>query len=197
MKNGFIITSNMNREDKSFKEFKDKVQGVVASPSKNSVNSQSNFYQLLMEELKNLKIKDIFAVKEKYKSFLLIENRSSAEPTDILRKCRNKNIEFKNVLRIVPLDFLSKFDQKSVENFILAHPFEGSYKILFEGRLCPEDLKERMFQIIIPLIHGKVKLVNPDYVIIIQAFKNFIGISVMENDVKNFNFSAASSSIKT
>lgn len=188
MKSGFIITSIMNKEDKAFKEFNDKIGNIFNAPVQ-CYNCNSNFQKLLSQEIRNLKTKKNFRLLEKYQSILFIDNNTSKKPSEILEYCRNCQISFRNILRIIPLNIIIKFEIQTIQKFILENPFEGTYKILYEGRLCPNDLKERIFQAIVPIISSKVKLNNPDYVIVVEGFKSFVGISVIKNDTKNFNFS--------
>lgn len=238
---GFLITTVINREDKAFKEFTSKVMGFSSSEKKDITNF-GNFSDILASELSALKQIENFTLIEKYKSIIIVKNQSKMKPSSIFRWMRERNIKFKNIMRVFPLDLIVKtsniadnnkvteninsavqnnnvvennntvesknFEQNNngsvqnnnsavqnyiddlnlIYNLIDNYHFNNTYKILFEGRLCP-DLKNRMFEIIIPKIKIKVDLVNPDDVFVIQAFKYYIGLCILKNDVNNFNFS--------
>ena len=113
-------------------------------------------------------------------------------PSIIFSKLRDSNSSFHAIKRIIPLDFITNFDETAISAFIQRNQFSGSFKIQFEGRLCQPDLKTNLFKIIIPLIQNKVDLNTPEYVIVIQAFKGLIGLTIIKNDENNFNFSVYS-----
>lgn len=186
--NGFLISTAMNKELKAFKEFSNKANSFV-NLEPTTLTNTTNFESLLLEELRNLKINDNFVLLEKYRSILVVKNKTKNLPSNIFKKLRDDNSTFYGIKRIVPLDFITKFDEISIRNFIIKNTFEGTFKIQFEGRLCADNLKSELFKIIIPLIDNKVDLSGPDFVIVIQAFKGLIGLTIMKNDVNNFNFS--------
>lgn len=188
MKGGFLITSVINREEKALKEFLNKLKCITGEGA-SEISCTSNFGRLLADELRALKIREDLTVIEKFKSILVLQNRTEQTPTDLFARLRSSQAEFCNVLRVVPLDFLARFDQKSIEKYILENRFEGTYKVAYEGRLCPEGMREKMLQIIVPLVDRKVDLKNPDVLIVVQAFKSLVGLTVMKN-VGSFNFSS-------
>lgn len=192
MFNGFVITTRMNREDFAFKEF---VRKVIVPFSKTTgeletqLTNKDDFSEILKQELIKLKKSQKFVLQEKYKSILLVKNLTGQKPTEIFRWMRENELVFQNIARVIPLDLILSFDHQVIHSFISKEKRTGSYKIVFEGRLCPENTKENIFQIIVPLIDSKVDLENPDFLVVVQAFKSFIGLSVLDRDHKNFNFS--------
>lgn len=189
MKGGFLVTSIINREDKSFREFCSRFRSMRIEQSAVEVSCSSNFEKLLADELKALKAREDFAVLERAKSILVLSNRTRHLPTEIFGRLRSSRTEFCSILRVIPLDFFARFNREAIEEYILKNKFEGTYKVMYEGRLCPSGLKEKMLQIIVPLVHCRVKLEHPDFLIIVQAFKSFVGLTVMKN-VDGFNFSS-------
>ncbi|KAM0681011.1 hypothetical protein GINT2_000794 [Glugoides intestinalis] len=190
MFNGFIISTIMNREDKAFKEF----VGKASSFSFNSgikISVLDNFSALLQNELQHLKKSARFLLQAKHRSILLVKNQTTSLPSDIFKWMRNCGVSFEHIQRIIPLDLITNFDVAMITDFVLQNKFSGRYKIFFEGRLCPDNLKIEIFKVIIPLITNKVDLDNPDYVVCVQAFKSFVGISILVNDSNNFNFSTS------
>lgn len=188
MMNGFIITTVLNREDKAFKEFVGKVYGFDQKKTP-VINNLVNFTSLLNIELEKLKKQQNFILKEKHRSILIIKNLSETKPSDIFRWMRKNGLLFQYISRVIPLDFISNFNILEISKYILNNPFEGSYKILFESRISPDNLKEKIFETIIPLIPSKVNLKTPDFLVVVQGFKLLVGICIVENDIKNFNFS--------
>lgn len=188
MQNGFMVTTVMNREEKAFNEFSNSL-ARFSSASEEELTNLEDFSIQLQKELRAIKKSTNFSVEEKYKSILIVKNKTKKNPTEIFMWMRKSGLSFKKVLRVIPLDLITKFDEEKIQSFIKEHRFSGTYKVFFEGRLCRNDLKTDLFKLIIPLIQEKVSLDNPEYLIIIQAFKSLIGISVIENDKRNFNFS--------
>lgn len=190
MGGGFLVTSVINREERAFKELITRFRSMEIGPNTREVSCTSNFENLLADELRTLKNREDLTVLGKFRSILVLNNKTGYLPAEMFKKLRSSHAEFHSVLRIVPLDFFAKFNQEAIEEYILKNKFEGTYKVMYEGRLCPSGLKERMLQIIVPLVHCKVRLENPDFLIIVQAFKSFVGLTVMRNDSCNFNFSS-------
>lgn len=186
--NGFFVSTIMNREDKGLREFYNTANKYVKI-EKAHLSNTSDFEAALLSELKSMKIKQNFSVLEKHKSMVILKNETKMIPSDIVISMRTKKAEFENVQRVLPLDILVKFDESKISDYIRSKQITGTFKIQFEGRMCPSDLKNNLFKIIIPLIDNKVSLDEPDYTIIIQAFKSLIGISVVKSDKDNFNFS--------
>lgn len=188
MKRGFLITSIINREERAVKEFRSKLKSI-AEVRVHEISCTSNFERLLEDELKALRIREDLVVAEKFRSILVLEDRTGRSPIEIFGKLRSLKAEFNNVLRVVPLDFVTRFDQEAIEKYIQRNRFEGTYKVAYEGRLCPSGMREKMLQIIVPLVCSKVDLDNPDVLIVVQVFKNLVGLAVMRN-VDSFNFSS-------
>lgn len=193
MFNGFVVTTIMNREDKAFAEFAAKVTGLAAPPNKEPAGFV-DFTAALSLELSRLKHHcQSFILKEKHKSILLVKNQTEHTPSEIFKWMRDRCVSFRNISRVVPLDLISKFDEAGIRSFVMENRRRGSFKILFEGRLCPEDLKSEVFKVILPLVDAKVDLTHPDFVVVVQAFKSLVGLCIIENDPRNFNFSTAAS----
>lgn len=188
MVNGFLISTSMNKELKAFKEFSTKMDSFIQADQK-QLDNFSNFTESLAQELRNLKIHENFTVIEQYKSLLIVKNLTKSLPSELFNLLRVNDCVFHSIKRILPLELITKYDETVIASFIQRNKFVGSFKIQFEGRLCSPELKSNLFKIIIPLLENKVNLDTPDYVILIQAFKGLIGLSVMKNDDKNFNFS--------
>ena len=178
--NGFLLSTSMNKELKGLREFSDKMNSFETL-ERTEITNLSNFSQCLALELQNLRIRDSFTFIEKYKSLLIVKNYTLSLPSKLFIQLRANKCTFHAIKRIIPLDLITKYDEMVIAAY--------TFKIQFEGRLCPEDLKSNLFKLIIPLVDNKVDLNKPDYVIIIQAFKGLVGITVMENDLNNFNFS--------
>lgn len=188
MTSGFYISCIMNREDRGWREFSDKVSLLMAKKEKMPFSANMNFQKALTEELRSYKPKASVELLERHKGVLFAKNLTNINPSEIFKLLRETEARFSNVLRIIPLDLLIKFDEQRIKNTIQESCIEGSFKIMFEGRLCEKDIKEKIFEIIIPNVGCKVDLENPRNVIVVQAFKNFIGLSVIKNDDRNFNF---------
>jgi hypothetical protein len=250
----------MNKELKALKEFTAQISEEQNFQQDNSL-TLCNFTESLNLELKKNKKKNLILI-EKYKSLLIVKNKSNRKPSEIFESLRKENVQFYNIKRVIPLDLIIKVGRRKVseseskgeclvedqeecvvenesqgeckdqgesesqgeclvedsscnlptsiassiedkillanlsgnleltlKNYLKDHPVTGSFKIQFEGRLCSENLKGELFKILIPLINCKVDLTNPEFTILIQAFKNLIGITVIKTDKKNFNFS--------
>jgi tRNA(Ser,Leu) C12 N-acetylase TAN1 len=193
MFNGFVITTMLNKEDRAYKEFKTKIKGF-SNDSERKMTNLDNFTVLLKSEIEELKNQQNFVLVEKCKSILIIKNQSECLPSNIYKWIRREEVSFRYVLRIIPLDLIIKSlslqsEIPKISTYIKNNKFNDSYKILFEGRFCATDLKEKLFEIIIPLVSTRVNLTNPDFIIVIQSFKSLTGICAIENDFKNFNFS--------
>ncbi|KAI4291481.1 hypothetical protein PAPHI01_0755 [Pancytospora philotis] len=190
MGGGFFISCLMNREERGFKEFAERA-GLLTMPDHAvEIGPGTDFRKELGDEVRLLKSQKRFAKLEEYKSFVLVSNHSDEQPSKLVQAMRRLGYSFTNVLRVLPLDIVTKYDEDKIAAYINANKFEGSYKIMFEGRLCDAQLKNKCFELIVPLIPCKVSLDAPDYVVLIQAFKSIVGLSVVPNDPNNFNFSS-------
>lgn len=187
MAGGFLITSGMNREDKAFKEFMSKVVGFGSSGQKRYTNI-SNFGVLLKDELTKLKTKQNFIIQEKYKSLLIVRNETESTSVEIFKWMRKNGILFKNILRVVPLDILGRLDVEIIKKYVFEKKRSGSFKILYEGRLCQAETKNSIFGAVIRMIDSPVNLSDPDWMVVVEVFKSIVGLSVVESDDRNFNF---------
>lgn len=189
MSSGFFIFCDINKENKAFLEFINSTLTLNLYRIPKTSFPLIDFESVLQSELKYFKDDKKFTLIDKYKSFILVKNKTNVLPSTIYKRIVKLNIKFKYVARIVPMDLLTSFDPSLITNYIMATSFNGTYKILFEGRLYEKEIKERLFQIIIPLIKCKVQLNNPEFLIVVQAYKKQIGITVIKNDFLNFNLS--------
>ncbi|KAI5148237.1 hypothetical protein ENBRE01_0197 [Enteropsectra breve] len=184
----FFVSCNMNKEDKALKEFQSKAELNATNFPIIEIGPSTNFEKELEFELAMLRSSKSFLKFEEHKSFVIVKSTGDILPSQIVKQFRNLNYEFKHVQRIVPLDYFGSFDEDKIKKYVMNTKFSGSFKIAYEGRLCPEGTKERIFQAVIPMVNSPVNLKNPDFVILVQAFKKHIGITITENDPKNFNF---------
>lgn len=200
MPNGFFIFCNINKEKKAFYEFLKETTTLSLNNPIPTVNSSQifNFEAQLTHELEIFKKKKNFVLIEEFKSIIIVENRTSVLPSEIYNKIVNSsNMHFKYALRIVPIDLFTNIESDKIKSYILDKNFSGTYKVLFEGRLHDKATKEKIFKTIIPLINCKVKLVDPDFLVVIQAYKRKIGLTVIKNDYKNFNVTKESFLVKS
>lgn len=265
--NGFLISTAMSKELKGLGEFTAAAEAALMDlkPRDNVGDSLESvtcvdFSVSLEKELANHKeqrnkTKQAFSLLEKYRSLVLLNNRTSSLPSEIVQALRRNGDLFYAIKRIIPLDFIIKIEgreirdkernrvprdsetdgtkdngkdhstdekednesiglfgdelhsaelypaigdsvKEQISNYIKNNKFAGTYKILFEGRLCPTTLKEELFKIILPILtENKVKLEGPENIILVQAFKGLIGLTAMKNDRNNFNFSIYSDCI--
>lgn len=107
--------------------------------------------------------------------------------TDAITESTNKNLIIDKNSDVATESNDVKDDLNLICNLVDNYHFKTTYKILFEGRLCP-DLKKRVFEIVIPRIKAKVDLVSPDDLVLVQAFKYYVGFCILKNDANNFNF---------
>lgn len=189
MKNGFFISCIMNREDKAFREFITKVSSFGWCGIQSVSFPVTNFKAELARELKMFRSYKYFSLLDEYKSVMLIENKTNLPSTHLYNKMREMDMKFFNVQRILPLDLITSLESPQIASYIMNSKINGRFKILFEGRLCCTKTKEAIFKIIIPLVKSKVDLVSPEFIIVVQAFKKHIGISVVKGESRNFNFS--------
>lgn len=189
MKRGFFISCIMNREAQGFREFVTRMAALDLGGITECAFPVHDFAQQLHDELFAYKSAKNFVKFDEYRSILLVESRLSLLPSQILVRIREAGIEFFNVQRILPLDLFIKYDEEAIKAYIMGQKIEGSFKILYEGRLCRDGMKEQLFKAILPHVQCQVALDRPEYIIVAQAYKSYIGLSVVKGDARNFNFS--------
>ncbi|AFN83736.1 hypothetical protein EROM_091200 [Encephalitozoon romaleae SJ-2008] len=188
MRTGFFVSCRLNKEPKGLREVIGRLQGLVEPPTKD-VRGRS-IRQILEEEIEEYKSSTKFAKHDSYRCILFLENRSAETSLSLFYKLRASKTRFEYVYRVVPLDNFFQFDEEKILESVRGLDESKSYKIVYEGRLCHADMKERVFNLITKNISLRVDLESPHYIIVTQAFKNSLGISVVEGEKENFNFSA-------
>lgn len=188
MKNGFFVSCVAGYTKEAFKEVVSLLNSLETSALNTQLAFDSDLSQLLRAELKELKRTKNFRKFEESRSLLFIENTTDAHPSEIHQKIIEKGPRFRKALRVIPLDVFGVLSNDTIESYITRKDIKGSFKITFQGRLCPDDTKERLFGIILPLIHEEVNLNNPQYEIIVQAFKKYVGLAVLPHSQCLFNF---------
>jgi len=187
MAGGFIITTGINREERAFKEFASKVSGF-SSPPRDQYTHLSDFSSILKQELAKLSIRQSFTLQDKYRSLLVVKNETDTSPVEIFKWMRSKGILFKNIARVIPLDIMGKLDLEAIQQYVIERKMAGRFKIVFEGRLCLDERKSEIYNAVLPLIESEVSLKDPAWIVVVQAFKSVVGLSIVETDSKNFNF---------
>ncbi|KAL7345031.1 hypothetical protein P7C65_09s2g14700 [Encephalitozoon intestinalis] len=188
MRTGFFVSCRLNKETKGLKEVVGKLEGLIETPKKDTAGK--SIRKILEEEIEEYKSSTKFRKHDGYRCILFLENRSSESSSALFSKLRESETRFEYVLRIVPLEEFFRFDEGKVLESIRGLDENKSYKIMYEGRMCHPDTKEKVFDLITGNLSLKVDLKTPHYIIAVQAFKNNLGISVIENERENFNFSA-------
>lgn len=188
MRTGFFVSCRLNKEPKGLREVIGRLQGLVEPPRK--VMGEKSIQQILEEEIEEYKSSTKFAKHDRYRCILFLENKSTETSLSLFYKLRASGTRFEYVHRVVPLDNFFQFDEEKILESISGLDESKSYKIMYEGRLCHADIKARIFDLITKNISLRVDLESPHYIIVTQAFKNNLGISVVEGEKENFNFSA-------
>lgn len=119
-----------------------------------------------------------------------VSNTSPLYPSRLFNALKEKNYLFEYVHRIVPIDRFVSYNEivfkKSLENLDKSL----SYKIEYEERFAPSDMRSRMFDFITNYLSGmKINLKNPNYLVIVQVLKTDVGFTVLKNFIGTFNFS--------
>jgi tRNA(Ser,Leu) C12 N-acetylase TAN1 len=70
-----------------------------------------------------------------------------------------------------------------------------TYKIKYESRLTSFDSKNALFSTIHENMNLRVDLSSPQVICMVQIIKNYLGLTVMENDSLNFNLSTRENQI--
>ncbi|AFM98972.1 hypothetical protein EHEL_090770 [Encephalitozoon hellem ATCC 50504] len=188
MRTGFFVSCRLNKESKGLREVTGKLQGLVEPPRKNS--EEKSIRRILEEEIEEYKSCTQFTKHDGYRCVLLLENRSTETSLSLFYKLRASGTRFEYVHRIVPLDNFFQFDEEKILESIGRLDENKSYRIMYEGRLCHHEMKKKVFDLITKSISLRVDLESPHYIIAVQAFKGNLGVSVVEGEKENFNFSA-------
>lgn len=187
MRSGFFISFRLKKESKGLKEVEGTLQKLTEF--KRIQGREGNVRQLLEEEIREYKSATQFVKYLSYKSIVFLENKSSESSLALFYKLRASNTRFEYAQRIVPLEHFFRYDEKKIIEVIGTLDESKTYKIMYEGRLCSSGMKEMLFKLITNNLILRVSLTDPYYTIVTQAFKNYVGVSVVVNEVKNFNFS--------
>jgi len=188
MKSGFFISCAKNKEERSFKEFVSKIDALTASGTRRPTYPIRSFEEELKRQILEISRTRKFECFSVYKSMLIVENRTSIAPTEIFRQMRRENTEFASLFRVVPLDYFGKLESLKIDDIAAATGISGTYKIVYEDRLCAPDLKPRVFAKVVSAVAARVSLDTPDFIVIVQAYKDNVGISVIRSELGNFNF---------
>lgn len=179
----------MNKEAQGYREFLKMSERLSPKTAENTSFPVTDFGKTLLDELRLFRSKKIFTKLDEYKSILFVSNHGEERPSAIYARMRALDIRFDYIQRVLPLDIITSFDAAQIREYVLEKNVSGSFKILYEGRLCDGGARERVFQAVLPLMTGRVALDNPEHVVVVQAFKSYVGLSIVGNDAKNFNFS--------
>jgi hypothetical protein len=189
MHSGFFISCRLSKEARGLREIVSALQELAG------VQGFSHLYQgcpdygkVLLCEIRQYKSGSKFTKRLGHKNIFYLENGSSGSSTGLFRKLRESERRFEYVQRVVPMEKFFKFDETKIIREIEGLDTSKTYKITFEGRLCGEAVKSRVFNLITHRLKMRVDLTSPFYNIIVHVFKSYAGITVME--ACDFNFSA-------
>ncbi|KAF9764175.1 hypothetical protein NGRA_0758 [Nosema granulosis] len=194
MKSGFYVSCKKGREEKAFKEFLGVLTNLVDSSKTYDNYENINIREEILKEVKSLE-KNPFKIYFQYRSMFFVSNDSELSPSCIFRALRERAIYFSYIQRIIPIDEFFKFDSDKIKSFIqnkFMH-LHKSYKIIYEERFVPEDTRLKVFDSITNVVNLKVDLTSPYYLVVVQALKNNVGISIITDEPSNFNFSKENS----
>jgi hypothetical protein len=188
MKKGFYISCKKGREEKAFKEVSGVLKNLLESSKEYSQYEDIDIEKEIKKEV-DLLHSNPFKIYFQYCSMLFISNGSSISSSHLYNLLRENQVSFVFAHRVVPFDAFFKFEETLLCEMIKCIKTDKTYKILYEERFVPENMKLRVFDCITSNLKCTVDLSNPYYLIVVQALKNFIGVSVIENEKFNFNFS--------
>lgn len=189
MQTGFFVSHRLNKGDKGLREVVSGLQRLVECRDVASVDGRS-FKQLLEEEIEEYKNTAKFVKHSSHRSILFLENRSRVSTLGLFYRLREADTRFEYVYRVVPLERFFRYSSRQVIESVGELDRTRTYRILYEERLCSDGMKEAVFESITGALCMKVDLVDPHYTIVVQGFKDQVGISVVENEKENFNFSS-------
>lgn len=153
------------------------------------IGEMPDYRKLIEEELLEYRTKNQFRKYDGYRSFFYLENLSNSSSIALYERMTKENIKFQYVERVVPLESIFPFSEERILKSLAGLEATKTYKILYEGRLTTNEMKTKIFSIITSNLKNKVQLNSPYYTIVVQVFKNNVGIAVIENEKGNFNFS--------
>lgn len=179
----------MNKEEHAYREFQRVSELLPPSVAESTPFPVLDFGKALAGELRSFRSRKFFTKLDGYRSILWVSNHSEMRPSAICARMRELDVRFDHIRRVMPLDIITGFDPEQIRRYILGSYAGGSFKIQYEGRLCDSETRERVFGVILPLMTGKVVLDAPEYVVVVQAFRGHLGVSVVGRDARNFNFS--------
>ncbi|CAD27053.2 hypothetical protein [Encephalitozoon cuniculi GB-M1] len=188
MRTGFFVSCRLNKEPRGLKEVISRLQRLV-EPLGAAIEEKS-IKQILEEEIEEYKSSTRFVRHDGHRCILFLENRSNEPSLSLFYKLRASGARFEYVHRIVPLERFFRFDEEKILESIRGLDGTKSYKIVYEERMCSPGIKDKVFNLITASLSLRVDLKAPHYMIAVQGFKNNLGISVVEGEKENFNFSA-------
>lgn len=191
MGSGFFLSCRKNREDEAFREFATMTEPLVVRSISRPSYPIADFTVELQRELLLFRSSRPFSIIDKHASLIFVENRTEQSPVEIVQRLRSRNAPCTNILRIIPLEILGHFDVEAIRQYVSSKSVSGSFKILYEARLCNAERKEAVFRTVLPLVNCRVALDNPEFVIVVETFKNLMGVSVLNRSDSSFNFSVA------
>ena len=193
--NGFLITTERNKENKASKEIKEKINEILKiNICKNKLKNSDNlnYKEILQREIKELKESKIKQIDFKnLKNIILFKNLTEVSVYEIYKIMKEKNFNFKFAHRIIPLEYFGNYKEiieilKLECNKIELN--ELTYKLVLEARLTESNKKEEIFSNVVNNIKNKVNLTNPDFIVMVQILKSNLGFSIIKNYNDNFNF---------
>lgn len=188
MKTGFYVSCKKGREEKAFRELVGVFMHLIESTKIYSTYEDINIEDELKKEAA-AQTSTPFKIYFKYRSMLFVSNESDLPPSWFYRALRSKNISFSLIQRVVPIDFFFKLEKEKIKSIISNLDQTKTYKIIYEERFVPEDTKLKAFGYITETLNMKVDLTSPYYLLSVQALKNNVGVSIITNELNNFNFS--------
>lgn len=188
MKNGFFVSCVLGKEKRAAREIITCLESLELPCEAEPTDFSIDFAKQLDEELKQFKKKKRFYKFVESKSIVFIGNTTELAPSVLHKMIKEKNPKFRSVIRIIPLDMFGQLSSESISKFVQDRSFDGSFKITYQGRLCPSNTKQKVFESILPNLSGKVSLDNPEWQVLVQAYTSYIGISILQSSQCLFNF---------
>ena len=176
------------KEQNAFKEFCTHLGSFFDEVNNDLQYDEIDISKEIFNDIKTLRV-SFFNIYYTYKSILYISNTSSFSPTIMFLYLKNKNILFQYIQRIVPIEKFFQFNEKNILNELTSLNEFTNYKILYEERFAPNEIKNKIFELIISNINLKVDLKTPEIEIIVQVLKTHIGMTILKNFNGSFNFS--------
>lgn len=179
---GFFVSCNRTRENQAINEFHSLFSTYPEEPQENVIRFEDALLKAKTKMFKRLHIK-------KLKSVVIFSTDQPLDVISLFDDLKHRKISTRHINRLIPLQVICSISEieKSIEELLEGMRFEGSYKILYESRLCESGVKQTVFETVGGMAIGKVDLDKPDWLIVVQAMMDVAGISVMKNTKFNFN----------